>query len=54
MMNMGCITAEAVPIDCDLELNITTPDTIATNIQKLMNDIKQEDNTNGYDSTDNE
>ncbi len=54
IMSMGCITAEAVPIDSDPEGNRTTPEMIATNIKRLMNDIKQEDNTNGYDSTNNE
>ena len=49
----NCVDAEAVSVG-ESELDITEPSVVATNIQQLMNDMKQEDLSNGNNSTYNE
>ena len=49
----NCVDAEAVSVG-ESELDITEPSVVANNIQQLMNDMKQEDLSNGNDSTYNE
>ncbi len=44
----GCISVEATVIDDENELNVTSPEMVVTNIERLMKDIKQEDKVNGY------
>ena len=41
----NCVDAEAVSVG-ESELDITEPSVVATNIQQLMNDMKQEDLSN--------
>lgn len=49
----NCVDAEAIPFG-ENELEITAPNVVADNIQMLMKDMKQEDLTDGNNSTYNE
>lgn len=51
LKNNGCMDVEATTVEGEPIINITTPEMIATNIEMLKKDIKQEDNENGYDGT---